>query len=301
MWQVRTVDWVREAETQLLRLARSDSGWGYRRGSVPCVEPTALACLALQATESRGENSAAFDAVRTAARWLASIQQLDGALGISASLSTPQWPTPFAVLTWASQEGFTAEMEKATKWLLKQHGVTFHLDPEVIGHDTTMLGWPWVAGTHSWLEPTAMALLALRRRGLMDHERTREGLRLILDRSIASGGWNYGNNSIYGRSLRPQPAVTGIALVALSRTQRPDGVVHKACEYLEHELPTLRSAQSLCWALLGLRAWGLRPSDARRWLAESFEQAGRHTNIVPELAYLLLASAERSLLLLGAI
>ena len=33
---------------------------------------------------------------------------------------------------------------------------------EQLGHDSTLIGWPWVEGTHSWIEPTAWAVLALK-------------------------------------------------------------------------------------------------------------------------------------------
>ena len=97
-----------------------------------------------------------------------------------------------------------------------------------VGHDTTLIGWPWVADTHSWLEPTAMTILALCRDGRADHPRVRAGLRLIRDRAIAAGGWNYGNNIAFGRDLRPQPAPTGLALLALARVDQRTGIVERA-------------------------------------------------------------------------
>ena len=113
------------------------------------------------------------------------------------------------------------------RWLLDQGGVAIPnlAAPErTVGHDTAIVGWPWVADTHSWLEPTAVAILALRREGKVDHPRVREGLRLIRDRAIPTGGWNYGNNIAFGRDLRPQPAPTGIALLALAGIEgRSDG------------------------------------------------------------------------------
>ena len=57
----------------------------------------------------------------------------------------------------------------------------------MLGHDPTLTGWPWVGGTHSWVEPTSLAVLALRREGLGKHPRVEEGLKVIRDRAIVSG------------------------------------------------------------------------------------------------------------------
>ena len=42
---------------------------------------------------------------------------------------------------------------------------------------------PGSSGTHSWVEPTALAVLALRREGLGSHARVQEGVRLLRDRA----------------------------------------------------------------------------------------------------------------------
>ena len=52
--------------------------------------------------------------------------------------------------------------------------------------------------------------------GLADHPRVKAGIKLILDRALDAGGWNYGNKSVFGTELRPQPGPTGLALLALA-------------------------------------------------------------------------------------
>ena len=102
----------------------------------------------------------------------------------------------------------TQARRRAAAWLLEQKGNAIAVDTaigSVVGHDTTLVGWPWVEGTHSWVEPTAMAILALDREGFGDHPRVAEGIRVVLNRALAHGGWNYGNTSVFGRQLRPQP------------------------------------------------------------------------------------------------
>src|SRR5206468_3617360 len=154
----------------------------------------------------------------------------------------------------------------------------------------TISGWPWVADTASWLEPTALAVLALRREGFAQHPRVRDGLRLIRDRAIASGGWNYGNNVVYGHSLRPHPAPTGLALLALAGVDTRTAAVTRALRFLQQTLPNIRAVPSLCWGLLGLRAWGERPTWSTDLLAEVANQTFRGPAPPPRLAGLLLAA-----------
>ena len=64
--------------------------------------------------------------------------------------------------------------------------------------------------------PTSLAIIALRVAGLGDHERVQEAKRLLLDRQLPDGGWNYGNTKVFGQELHPMPETTGVALSALS-------------------------------------------------------------------------------------
>src|SRR4051794_31689813 len=103
-----STDWIDNARRQLLGLKRGPGAWGYRLRTSPAVEASALAGLALLATDSNHGDigrTAALDS----ARWLASIQRPDGSLGVSMDLSEPGWPTPYGLLLWASLGGFGAE------------------------------------------------------------------------------------------------------------------------------------------------------------------------------------------------
>ena len=277
--------------------------WSYRLGSTPCVEPTALAVLALAGATKGSWPPDESTAIRSAGDWLASLQQSNGSLGISATSSEPGWATPYALLAWRALGGYEAERQVAVTWLLRQAGVTMPKETgtrPVHGHDPSIVGWPWVDGTHSWVEPTALAILALRREGLGGHARVQEGLRLLRDRAIVTGGWNSGNKATYGRALRPYPATTGLALLALARSGPCETLVEKAVDYLLATLPGVRAAQSLGWGVLGLRAWGRSPACADRWLAESFAKVGSRADAAPRLAILLLAAGEQAMELFDA-
>src|SRR5262249_21569539 len=141
-----------------------------------------------------------------------------------------------------------------------------------------------------WLEPTALSVMALSLAGFGSHPRVPEGLRLIRDRAVEGGGWNYGNKSVFGRALRPQPAPTGIALLTLSAIDRRTVMIDRAIAYLPRSLPGVRAPSSLGWGLIGLSAWGERPADAAGWLAESFTTVTGRSDSSMKLALLLLAA-----------
>ncbi len=298
-------DWIVSARRELLAHRSLDGGWSYRRGADSRAEPTALAGLALLAGDGDGdgdEGPATTSALLGASDWLAARQRPDGSIGVAASLPAPGWMTPDAILLWKALGARDDCVRSASNWLLGQKGRTLDRtdDPQKIaGHDTTLVGWPWVDDTHSWLEPTALAVLALGRVGLERHPRVQEGLRLIRDRAIEPGGWNYGNKSVFGRPLRPQPQPTGLALLALAGIDARSERIDRAVGYLLKALPDVRASASLGWALVGLRAWGESPSDATGWLSEAFTKVTGRADAAPKLACLLLAAGGRTLELFG--
>lgn len=287
--------WVDDALSEILRLRGAD-GWGYRPRTEPYVEPTVLCSLALLAHRDTGPTR---QQLAQSANWLSAIQQNNGAVGLSESLTYPHWPTPLALLLWTALGTHAEERRRATEWLLATKGEAIRRGPgDPIGHDTTIVGWPWVEHTHSWVEPTSMAILALRRQDLGRHSRVRDGLRLLRDRAIATGGWNYGNNVVFETTLRPRPAPTGLALLAQAGIAPKSDAIVRAIDYLLRALPSVRSGQSLGWGLLGLSAWGKRPAEADAWLEQAYAEARTRADLAPQLAYLLLASP-RALSLFG--
>ena len=293
-----TRDWTDDARRRLLDLRRGPGAWGYRARSAPAVEPTSLAGLALLAIEGGSDEGRA--AALASARRLASIRRPDGSLGVTDALDEPGWPTSFAMLLWSALGGFEAERSAATGWLVRLEGTTIgRIKDDPMGHDASIVGWPWVAGTHSWVEPSAIAVLALAREGKADHPRVREGARLLLDRAIPGGGWNLGNPVVFGTPLRPLPGPSGLALLALSSLDRRSKVVESAISYLRAALAETLAPASLGWGLLGLRAWGAEPPEASEWLASSFEKASTRDARMAELALLLLAAGPRSMEVLG--
>jgi hypothetical protein len=291
-------DWVQDARERLLGLRRPGTGWADQAETSARVEPTALACLGLLASDPGGTHG--LEVVRSSSAWLTSVQNADGSLGVSQDLAAPNWGTPHAIWLWTALGSEPDRTGRAVRWLLDQKGEALEPSSDVpTGHDPTIVGWPWVGQTHSWLEPTAQAVLALRCAGQLKHPRTQEGLRLIRDRSIPGGGWNYGNKAVFERELRPQPAPTGLALVALAGLDDRSGREDRALGYLRRVLPGTRSAQSLAWGLLALKAWGQWPDEAALWLSEAYQRIESMKGPATRLAYLLLAHGDRSLSMLG--
>lgn len=264
---------------------RIGGAWGYRPGAEPSVEVTVLAGLAAAGARSADGREIAADA----AEWVSKRQNRDGSVGVSSRLAHPDWNTSLACWLWTALGSHAREANRASAHLIKCKGTTVQQsEPKVFGHDPAILGWPWTEGTHSWVEPTAYAVIALRGLGLSNAERTRSGVRLLLDRALARGGWNYGNPMVYGKPFRPQPDLTGIALLALSGAlDRNTPVIQHAIDYLLSALPCVRSPRSLGWGLIGLSAWGADVDQASRWIEESLE---RNPCTGADLALLTLAS-----------
>ena len=238
---------------------------GYSGGDSAVTEPTALTALALMAAGRLRE-------ARRATDWLASLQDREGSIGVRRTETTPRWPTSLAVLAWLKAAGgsnvggsYRTAIERAVAWILTQQGETYDRT-KAAGHDPTLVAWPWVEGTHSWIEPTALHVLALKAAGLSAHPRVREAVRVLIDRQIPGGGCNYGNTTILGQQLRPHIQPTGTALLALAGESDRYGRIRQSIRYLERTVSSDTSTVSLCWALLGLSAHKRPPAAAREWL-----------------------------------
>jgi hypothetical protein len=281
------MNWLEDS----LRLLTRHEELGYRPLSTPATEPTALAALAL----------IVWDRPRPAfakLRWLMGQQSADGSLGISAVEASPCWPTALAILAWsgwqakAASDGrdISGRIRRSVNWLLQRQGKAVEQRQE--GHDSTLIGWPWVEGTHSWLEPTALAVLALKAAGHREHPRTREAVRLLLDRLLPGGGCNYGNTVVLGQRLRPHVQPTGLALLALAGEADAAGHIQKSIEYLHGELSERTAPASLSYALLGLAAHHHETCQAGGWLAAAASRALAEQSPL-HLSLLALAAAGR--------
>jgi hypothetical protein len=191
------------------------------------------------------------------------VQEQDKAGRLSVDRQHPDshWPTALAVLAWQNSPASRTAQEHAVRFLLEATGAHSPRKPDAPwAHDTALRGWPWIKDTHSWIEPTAVCLMALRVTGHSEHDRVSEAIRMMLDRQLPHGGWNYGNTLMFGKELHPMPETTGAALTALAGVVGREKV-GRSLEYLQGEADRLRTPISLGWALLGLGAWEAWPAN----------------------------------------
>jgi hypothetical protein len=312
------MDWLGEAIERLT--TRPVCGYGWEGAST--VEPTALAAQALVAA-GRGEQA------MPALDWLVTVQAADGSLGIDLQTCAPCWPTGWAILAWNSaaltpgpspkgrgelpvtpglsperkgelpdaKAKWSAAARRATTWMVRVSGRPVERGDAAqrfVGHDTTLQGWPWVVGTHSWVEPTAINLLALRSAGQAGHPRAREAVKLLLDRQLPAGGWNYGNTTVLDHVLYAQVQPTGLALAALAGEMDIRPKVLRSIQWLEHALAQRTTTASLCYALMGLAAHGIWPQAANEWLQSAYRRTLERHGSPYHLALLVLAAKKRT-------
>ena len=271
----------------------STSPCGYHADEPSAAEPTALAALALV-------GAGRSDAAQQHLKWLAAAQSSAGSIAPFAELTKSAWPTPLAILAAAiaGRSGATGtapadhsgfNISAASQWLLSAAGNAVENSPD-IGHNGQLIGWPWVLGTHSWQEPSAWSVLALKSLGQTNHPRTREGVRLLVDRLLSTGGCNFGNTTVLGQKLRPQVEPTGLALLALAGEPVSDPRIELSLQYLSSTVSNETTPISLSYGLIGLTAHHRRPAAADQWLETAYRKTINRDASPHALALLVLAA-----------
>jgi hypothetical protein len=276
---------------EIKSMALPEGGFASIKGGDFRPDATAWAVIALRAY---GRQT---DIVYKAQQRLAQWQEPDGRIAASKMENSAYWPTPLAMLAWFNNHQFDEPTKRAVDFMLSISGATFTTTEGILGHDGSLKGWSWNEYTHSWVVPTSISLSVLKACGHESHERSREAVRLLVDRQLPSGGWNYGNTTVFENELIATPECTGHALNALAGQVKYEQISH-SIEYLKAELPKLKSPLSLAWAILGLGAWSLRPVNSEELLIKCLKNQSRYGSYSTDLlSQVLIAHAAKAGLL----
>lgn len=239
---------IQDAQNFLLRSQIPGSGWGYHSDSSQAFpEPTCYSLLAL--TDTSFSQTAPLN-------WLSGLVNSEGQLFLPHD-DSPNWGTSHLIIALSRLDLLPEVRQASIAWLLEWKS-QYVESTEVVTLDGTLIGWPWISDTFSWVQPTSYAVFALKLAGLKRHERVKEAEALLFDRMCSGGGWNFGNPIILGRPIDPSLSDTAIALFALQDV--PDAVdeIEKGLTVLEEELPKYPTALALSLGILCLQLYNRR-------------------------------------------
>lgn len=243
-------DAIQTAQNFLIHSQIFGSGWGYRSDSPQAFpEPTCYSLLALADTSfSQAEPL----------EWLISLVNADGKLFLPHD-DSPNWGTSHLIIA-LSRLNLLPDVRRASiEWLLEWKSQYVETS-EIVTLDGTLIGWPWISDTFSWVQPTSYAIFALKLVGLGLHGRVKEAEALLFDRMCLGGGWNFGNPIILDRQIDPSLSETAIALFALQDVPEAADEIDKGLALLENELPNYPTALALSLGILCLELYN-RPIE----------------------------------------
>ena len=250
----------------LLAHAAVGGGWAYYPGHGSRLEPTCWALLAL------GSPASDFDP-EPHWRFLKGCQRTSGLLVENPALPANLAFNALAAIAMLSSERFRSGRELPTllESLVARAGLQV-AQSSSFKQDNSLRGWSWTEGTFSWVEPTSLAMLALKcatRSSLNPKNaaaRIDEADRMLLDRCCRDGGWNYGNANALGKDLFPYVACTALALLALQNRRDADAVT-RSLRFLEEQWRSEASTISLALTSICFRRLGLATDAVDRALA----------------------------------
>jgi len=285
----------------LLSSQNPDGGWGYYRGKTSRLESTCWAILTLlQAGQSSNDRQT--DApFRLLEQWQGSRSLLADQVGEPPNLAF-NGLAALAVLRGercgASQHARLAKIrEGLLRGIRTVAGVRV---PNTPGNRPyyTLQGWPWIEETFSWVEPTSMCLLALKKAqpgatGTGSAARIDEADRLLFDRSCRNGGWNFGTPEVFGVSLGAYVPSTALALLAL-QDHKDHPVVARGVEFLTRHGTSEPSGMALGLASIALRVYQRPVGDVESRLTQAASTTLSVGNLVNvAMAAFALAGGER--------
>ncbi|MBN2147677.1 MAG: terpene cyclase/mutase family protein [Anaerolineales bacterium] len=274
----------------LLQAQADAGGWGYFPNQKPVVEPTAAALLALHAYEATQA------ALSVGIAWLASTQNVDGGWGYNAEDTESNWHTAWAVLALQRMGNHLNRLLRGLAWLESVQTSELARDDfsntAVLDEaDPAVLCWSWLPGEATWIEPTALAVLAWQGADQSPTiaRRFQAAVSFFEERRCPGGGWNVGNPVMFDTPLPPRSQQTALALLALRQLDR-----QKICPEDIHALRTdMRldgKALALAWGNLALEGLGEdHAEDAESLDALQEEDGGWEGNVYTTAVALMAA------------
>jgi hypothetical protein len=268
----------------LLSAQNPDGGWGTGRDRPSHTEATSFALLVLKTLSDPSLNKR----VDQGMSWLINRQGPDGSWPLASHVTEVSWSTALAVLALSVFETHRQRALRGANWLIREEGrqlgwlslILYRFWPQkmAVQFNPDLKGWSWTRGTLSWVEPTAYALIALKKlrpflQGTKAEERIRQGELMIYDRMCVGGGWNYGNSEVLGINLWPYPDVTALALIALQDHQQQEAN-QVSLRALEDMLTRVQSGLTLSWSILCFSLYGYDTNKWRNLLAQAYEKTG---------------------------
>lgn len=257
-----------------LRATQSaEGGWGYQPGRAAIVEPTSAVLLALNLRHQEAELH------RRAASWLISTQHPDGSWGINAADTQGGWMTAWAVWALAEARQDLRAVEAGVQWLLDEPVLQLSnlddltLGEKIAGIDFSLRGWSWQPGEASWVEPTALTILAIVSAGQAEAARLSEAARYLVNRRCPGGGWNVGNPIMFGSYLPARALPTALGLMALAKIA-PHAILEEDFAALQATALAEDSAMALAWAVWALAVNGKPVRDLLERLIAQQNQDG---------------------------
>ena len=245
----------------LAGLQNADGGWAYLPGKASWLEPTVYALLALHPAE--GYRDSFERGWKLARSW----QLPSGAWKPAQQINEPHWTTSLAITLHAVRGVHDSAFQRGVSWLLAGKGVEGGALSRIAGlftsslveYDASLVGWPWLPDTSSWVEPTSQALLALKKaQNHVNHDELRPRIRMaesmLLERRCRDGGWNYGNRKVYGVDLLSYPETTAMALIGLKGSAAPG--VARSVQLATKLRAESQSALAKAWLTIALQCHG---------------------------------------------
>lgn len=233
-----------------------DGGWGAVPKGVSWTEPTAWSLLALH-----GAKGAPAAAVSRGIAWLRRSQLESGGWAAGPGVGGESWVSALVSLLGPEALGrseHTRALEAVQRGAEQPPTRTELVRQWMLGRKPAAgppaRGWAWVPGTASWLMPTAISMLTLRKYGVGAAETLTAARNYLVARQCADGGWNHGSSRALGYDGVSYPETTGLALVALRSEKGTE--VERALQAAERQAQRCQTYEGACWLRLALYVHG---------------------------------------------